>query len=126
MKRKTRADSFWDNQPPARLAELERWLFEENVSYEVALKRYSDFGEAGSLAGLSRWRARRAQERMLERIAASARTANSVVEKFAANPANTYDALLQMIGQAAFEAHLNGKSDLDLATLKDLAILTSL
>lgn len=125
--RKSRADSFWDQQPPARLAELEVWLFEQNVSYEEALKRYAEFGSGcGSVASLARWRSRRAQERMLERIAASAKKANSVVEKFQDNPSNTYAALLQMIGQAAFEAQLNGKTELDLSTLKDLAEVTSL
>src|SRR6266496_1994794 len=112
MSRKTRADSFWDNQPLARLLELERWLFDENVSYDEAVRRYKEFGEAGSVASLSRWRARRAQERMLERISASAKKANAAVEQFKLNPANTYEALLQMIGQAAFEAQLNGKTEL--------------
>src|ERR1044071_4701858 len=108
MSRKTRADSFWDNQPPARLAELDRWLFEENLSYEDAVKCYAEFGgEVGSVASLARWRSRRAQERMLERIAAGAKHANAVVEKFQDNPSNTYAALLQMIGQAAFDAQLH-------------------
>jgi hypothetical protein len=124
--RKPRADSFWDQQPPARLAELERWLFDENLSYEAALKKWAELYDAcGSLASLARWRSGLAQERMLEKIASSAKAANSVVEKFQENPSNTYAALLQMIGQAAFDAHLNGKSDLDLSTLKDLAELTS-
>jgi|ERR1051326_3337257 hypothetical protein len=126
MSRKTRADSFWDNQPAARLAELETWLFEQNVSYEEAVKRYAGFGgETGSVASLARWRSRRAQERMLERITSSARQANAVVEKFQENPANTYSALLQMVGQAAFDAQLHGQT-LDLSTLKDLAELTGL
>lgn len=125
MSRKTRADSFWDAQPAARLAELERWLFEENLSYDEAVKRYAEFGESGSVASLQRWRSRRAQERMLERIAASARQANAVVDRFKANPSETFDALLKMIGQAAFDAQLHGQT-LDLSTLKDLADLTAM
>src|ERR1044071_3606595 len=110
MSRKTRADSFWDNQPAARLAELETWLFEQNVSYEEAVKRYAGFGETGSVASLARWRSRRAQERMLERLTSSARQANAVVEKFQETPANTSSALLQMVGQAAFDAQLHGQT----------------
>jgi hypothetical protein len=125
--RKPRSDSTWDRLTEQRQAEVWDWLDAENLSYEAALARARErWGIASSVSALARWRSCYAQEMMLRRIAASAERANAVTRQFAENPSNTYDALLQMIGQAAFEAKFNGGTDLDLGTLKDLAELTGL
>lgn len=125
--RKTRSDSKWDKLTDAQQANLWDWLDTEHLSYEEAVRRAADqFGSAGSVSALCAWRQRYSQAVMLRRIAESSAKANAVVDQFKANPANTYEALLQLIGQATFEAQVQGGTDLNLATLKDLAELTAL
>lgn len=122
MARKPRSDA----SPFDRYQEqLDQWLWAENLSYDDALSRLREVWPAGerapSRSSLQRWADRRRQERMLDRIAASAATAKAVTGQFAANPHDAYGALLGMIGQAAFEMRLAAGDRLDMDTLKDLA-----
>lgn len=122
MARKPRSDSS-----PFDLyqEQLDQWLWAENLSYDDALARLREAWPAGermpSRSSLQRWADRRRQERMLDRIASSAATAQAVTAQFAANPHDAYGALLGMIGQAAFELRLGKGDQLDMDTLKDLA-----
>jgi hypothetical protein len=124
MSRKTRADSILDNLPANQQEAVERWLFEENLSYKDAAKRlHEDFNVRCSVSSLSEWYQRRAQQRMLDRIAASANTANAVITKFEENPADTYRAVLNMVGQLAFEQSLKEEKSVDVETLFNLTKL---
>lgn len=102
---------------------LERWLFEENISYAEARSRlFNDFGvRVGSDSSLSAFYQRVSQRRMLDRIAASAQTANAVVAKFDENPADTYRALIGMVGKIAFDKAL--QEELDAETIYNFAKL---
>jgi hypothetical protein len=127
VSKKTNSKSKWDKLSETQKAELWDWLQSENISYEDAVARARErWGIQASTTSLCNWRSRYTQQDLLRRITESAAKANSVVNQFAANPSNTYDALLQLIGQTAFEAQLAGGEKLDLSTLKDLAELTAL
>lgn len=125
--KKERPDSLSHRLTPGAAAALEGWLFGDSpLTYEQARSRLlAEHGVKTSAAALCGWRERRAQERMLDRIAASSRQANAVVDHFAKNSSDTFEALLRMIGQAAFDLRMGGEN-LDLGTLKDLAELTKL
>lgn len=121
--RKPKANSVIDGLPANQKEALERWLFEENVSFADATDRlHQDFSVRSSESALRRWYQRRQQERLLDRIAASSSKANAVMERFAKNPANTYDALLGLIGQMAFEESLKT----DKASVETISDLTNL
>ncbi len=112
MSRKARSDSKIEGLPLNQRETLERWLFEENVSYDEARSRlFNDFNVRVSQSALHAWRGRCAQGRLLERIAASAQTANAVVQRFEENPADTYKALLGMVGKIAFDKALADELD---------------
>jgi hypothetical protein len=103
---------------------VERWLFEENLSYADCCKRlWEDFAVKVSQNSLSRFYAHRQQERLLENIGQSASKANAVMDRFAKNPANTYDALLGLIGQFAFNEMMKGDKDVSLDTVSELTNL---
>jgi hypothetical protein len=122
MARKPRSDA----SPFDRFqSDLDQWLSVENLSYKDALEKLRSVWPAGerlpSLSSLQRWADRRRQDLMLERIAASAAKAKEVTGAFAANPGDAYGALLNMIGQAAFEMRVAKGESLDIDTLKDLS-----
>lgn len=122
MSRKTKGNSIIDGLPQNQQDCIERWLFEENVSFDQARDRlFQDFGVRVSSMALSRWRQRRAQVRMLDRIAQSAQTANAVVAKFDENPADTYRALIGMVGKIAFDKAM--QEQLDAETIYNFAKL---
>ena len=122
MSRKPRSDTT----PFDRFRDqLDQWLLVDNLSYDDALARLAEIWPAGerrpSRSSLARWAEKRRQERVLEKISASARSAQAVTAQFAANPHDAYGALLNLIGQAAFEARIQKGDALDMDTLKDLA-----
>jgi len=104
---KPRSDSVLDAMPENQREALEEWLFEENLSYADAQKRLlADFGVRCSRSGLCAFYQRTAEKRLLANIQESARKANSVVQRFQENPSDNYKAVLNMVGQIAFEASL--------------------
>jgi hypothetical protein len=123
---KPRSDSILDGLPANQQESLERWLFEENLSLDGAKDRlWQDFSVRSSRSAVHTWYHKRAQERLLAKIAGAARASKQVVAAFQANPDNSYDALLGLIGQSALEAKMKGE-ELSLENLKDLAELTRL
>jgi hypothetical protein len=110
---KPKSNSIIDNLPPNQREALERWLFEgeldaagaqKKLSYDAAVKRlHADFNVRCSRDTVFRWYQRTAQSRKLEEIVTSRQKANLVVEKLRENPSDTYEALLGMAGQMAFE-----------------------
>lgn len=112
---KPKSNSIIDGLPAQQRQQVEAWLFDENISYKDAASRlWNDFGVKVSEAALSNWYSGRAQERMLDRIAASQRLKNEVVQQFERNQADSYKALLNLVGQIAFEkAMTSGELDAD-------------
>jgi hypothetical protein len=118
--RKTRSDSVLDGLPENQRALIERWLCEDNLGLDaVKQKCHDDLNLKVSRSALSEFFQRCSRRRMLDRIAESSAAAKSVTEQFRSNPDSSFEALLGLIGQAAFEKKMNGE-DLDLGTLKDL------
>lgn len=109
---KPKSNSVIEAMPQNQRDQLEAWLFEENISYKDAVKRLlADFEVRAVESSVGRFYQRCAQLRMLDRIAQSRSSANAVVEKFQANPADMYSALTQMVGQIAFEKAMGGEFD---------------
>jgi hypothetical protein len=62
---KPRSDSILEAIQPVQFATLERWLFVENASYQVARDRFfQEFGIKASTTTLSKWYQRQAQARL--------------------------------------------------------------
>lgn len=115
---KPKSNSILDKLAPNQLAQLEDWLFVEKISYKDAAARLlADCDCSCAPSSLSAWYQRTAQRRMLDRIAASRSTQNEVLEKFKANPADTYAALLDMAGQIAFDKAFQSEKELDAETI---------
>lgn len=90
---------------------LEGWLFEENLSYDVALERlHLDFGVRSSRSALERFYRRTAQRRLLERIARNASEANEIEAEFTKNPAPVPQAVVKLVTQLAFEEITAGRA----------------
>jgi hypothetical protein len=67
--RKIRSDASWNRLTTEQQGILERWLFEENVSFRQALARAKmEFAFEGSLSGLKRFYKRRVQARWLVEV----------------------------------------------------------
>ena len=107
--------------------DLDQWLLVENLSYDEVLKRlkaiWKEVDRMPSRTSLQRWADRRRQEKVLDRIQASAQSANAVRSALAENPSDCFGALLGMIGQAAFEIRMQSGDAVDINVLKDLAQL---
>jgi hypothetical protein len=124
--RKTRSDSVLDGLPENQRAAIERWLVDENLSLKDARERvFQDFGVRCSPTAFSQFAARCRQSRMLRQIAESSSAAKAVTDQFRNDPDTSFEALLGLVGQAAFEMKMSGKQ-LDLGTLKDLAEIMAL
>lgn len=116
--KKTRSDSIIDGLPLNQQETLERWLFEENVSYALASERLlADFNVRCGQHALADFYQRTAQRRMLDRIVVSQGKKNAVLEKFKANPADTYQALLEVAGQIAFDKAFSEGKEFDAETI---------
>jgi len=104
-------------------AELERWLCDEERSCAEVRRRLSArFGLDLPAAEIRRIHDEHRQRRMLERIASSRAAANRIVREFKSDPANMYAAVVNLVGQAAFEAALEGER-MDAALVTRLARL---
>lgn len=124
MSRKTRTDSKLDGLPPNQKEVLERWLFEENLGYKEALARlWQDFSVRSSRKALGVFYQRVQQERMLEKVVSRAATANAVVKKFDEHPADTYRAVLDVVGQIALGEAMKEEAEVSVEKLFDLTRL---
>jgi hypothetical protein len=67
--RKPRTDSHWNHLTSPQRELLEKWLFDEHLSYEAALERVkTEFGQEASRPSLARYYQRRARERQMEAL----------------------------------------------------------
>jgi hypothetical protein len=89
---------------PAQREMLEGWLFDKNVSYKdtvaLCMKRFRVKVNRDSLHNFYH---KRAVERNMERIARRQREATKVVKLFEKGQSQSFQAVLGMIGQFAFE-----------------------
>jgi Protein of unknown function (DUF3486) len=70
---KVRSNALWNELSPEQLERLDKWLFEENLSYTKILpKAQSELGFKGSESSLKRYYYRRKQEKKVEEIAETA------------------------------------------------------
>jgi len=70
----------WHGLSGVQLASLEKWLFEERQSYEIAWERAkAELGFAGSVSSLKRFYLRRAGERAVEGFAEAGAEAEAIV-----------------------------------------------
>ena len=118
-----------DKLPAHQQECVERWLFEENLTYDQARSRlFEDFGVRVSSQLLVRFRQRCAQRRskdaLMDRVAEAAVKANQSVEAYEKNPgpppAAVQSALSSEIGRQALQAFLRGEKP-DLEEIKVLA-----
>ena len=124
--RKSRSDSVLDSLPADQQAALERWLCEVNISYEQAQERLLEqYAVTVSKSALVKFFQVRKREAMLETIADNAHAAQAIQSQLAIHSHDSFDALLQMIGQSAFEMKMRGE-ELPLGSLKDLAEIAAL
>lgn len=108
--KKKRSDSVIDGLPENQRRQIEEWLCDENISYAEAQKRaLDDFGSRLSQASLSQFFQDCQERRMLDRIAAGRAAANKALAKFKENPADMYAVLVNIVGQAAFDASMKGE-----------------
>ena len=70
--RKTRSNALWNGLSAEQRDTLERWLFEEGLSYDAALERArAEFGFEGSVGSLHRFYHRMAELRLLRDCSSS-------------------------------------------------------
>lgn len=113
--------------PVEQQAALEQWLFDDRpmLTYYRARERLAqEFQVKTSMNALSCFYHRRAQERMMKQVLVSAQGSRSVTEHFRENPSVAYDALMELIGQAAFDLRVAGEA-LSLEQIKDLATVAA-
>jgi Protein of unknown function (DUF3486) len=111
--------------PAGHRALIDRWLFDENRSYDRVQRLCLDRLKLKIHRNtLGRYFQRQSRRRALERIAASAATANAAMRKFQEHPADYYQVLDNMIGQIAFDRALDrDKPDFDGRTVIQFAKL---
>ena len=103
---------------------VEEWLFDENLSYlETGQRCLSEFKIKITIKSLFSFYRLVAQKRTLDRITHSANNANAVVKTFTENPADTYQALIKVAGQIAFDKAIQSPDQLDLPTIRDFTRL---
>ena len=109
--------------PAEQQEALEQWLFDDRpmMTYYRAKERLAkEFQVKTSMSALSCFYQRRAQERMMVQVLVSAQGSRTVTEHFRENPTAAYDALMELLGQAAFDMRISGET-LSLGQIKDLA-----
>ena len=115
---KPKSNSIIESLPENQRAQIESWLFEENLSYKDCSARcWQDFSVRCGPNVFGSFYQRVKQRRMLEHIATSRGMANAAVEKFKANPADMYQVLLDMAGQIAFDQAFQSEQKLDAETI---------
>jgi hypothetical protein len=91
--------------------ELDEWIYVENLSYKDVQKRLIDLGTTVSASSIHRWKQRRDQERLLERITERSRQASEVAERFTAENPRMGQVLGPLIEQVTFELMSEEKPD---------------
>jgi hypothetical protein len=112
------------NLAPEQVEQLEQWLFVDCLTYgQVVPLVQQEFGIKVGVKSLFNFYRKQNQQRTIKRIVESAKNANEVLKAFAANPADTYNAALKMMGQIAFEKALHNPDAPDVATIREFTKL---
>jgi hypothetical protein len=124
MNRKTNSRCLTATLTQAQRDLLENLLFEKNYSYH-AISRDSEanFGIKLSTSHVASFYKQVAQERTLDRIVNGRKSANAVVKAFTDNPADTYQAILKVVGQIAFDKAIDSPDQLDVRAIRELTTL---
>jgi hypothetical protein len=86
MLRKAKSDARWNQLTPEQQQMLDKWLFEDNLSFAKVLPRaQKQLGYKGQMTSLKRYHKRRAQERLLTDMTGLAQDA-ATVEQTGAKP----------------------------------------
>lgn len=110
--------------PPEARQAIETWLFDENRSYNTVIRNCREKWNASlNIQNLSKYYHKRLRERALRRIGNSACLANDLIAEFKKFPAETYDVLIKLVGQIAFDSALKSDGGLDAGTIKDFTRL---
>jgi hypothetical protein len=121
--KKPRSDAALDKLPPNQRAAIDKWLFEENQSYDEVVERcWQDFAVRLSRSSLAGYYQRRKQQEILATIASSSRSAEEVGKTFAENQSKFFEPLMKLIEKSAFDRMCQGES----VDVKDVQALTSL
>ena len=124
--RKTRPEAVWDNLPSAQQQQILEWAADGTATLaDLCARARAEFSlSRGSVPSLSLWLSEKRLEAALEKIRLAGHTAKTVR---AALPTEdeSFSALMQMIGQTAFELKLSGET-LDLDRLQQFADLAAL
>jgi hypothetical protein len=121
MRLKPDSRSKLESMPAENREILDGWLFDENLSFtEIDKRSVKMWGIRIHDSTLSRYYRTHFQRRTIKRIADSARCANAVMKEFEGHPTDTYQLVLKMAGQIAFEKSLEGKKVVDTRTLGEL------
>jgi hypothetical protein len=103
---------------------VDKMLFEQNLSYTgISKMSVAKIGVFLSKDSLRRYYKDVAQQRTLDRIINGAKSANAVVKAFTDSPADTYQAILKVVGQIAFEKAIDSNEQLDIRTIRELTSL---
>ena len=99
---KTKSNASWNQLTPKQREKLDRWLFEENLSYAaILIKASRELGYKGSESSLRRYYERRRQERLLTDLKEVGKDMMEVRE-LDASPDLSRKASMQMLGAYLF------------------------
>jgi len=103
---------------------LDNLLFEQNLSYRgISNMSLAKFGVRLSTDAVRTYYKQTAQKRTLDRIINGTKSANAVVKAFTDNPADTYQAVLKVIGQIVFEKAIDSPNELEIRAIRELMTL---
>ena len=109
---KPNANSKIERLSKPQRAELEMWLFDENMAYARATKQVRErFNLEISQTAVADFYHRRSRERMIEKIIASRLQAGEVVDAARSADVDMSEAMLTVLGQVAFDGALEKKLD---------------
>jgi hypothetical protein len=112
------------NLTPEQAELLEKWLFEDCLSYgQVVPLVEKEFNIKVGVKSLFNFYRKQSRQRTVNRILHSAQNANAVLKAFAENPADTYQAVLNIAGQIAFDKALKNPDQPDVATIREFTKL---
>lgn len=101
MAQKPRSDAAPLNQ---FADELEQWIYEENASFvDIVARLKSQHSFSCSVSSVWRWKQRRDDERLIERIADRAQRSRQVVAAFAEENPALDSSFTQLLQQIAFD-----------------------
>jgi hypothetical protein len=114
MAQKPRSDAAPLNQ---FREELEQWIYEENASFvDIVARLKSQHSFSCSVSSVWRWKQRRDDERLIERIADRAQRSRQVVAAFAEENPALDSSFTQLLQQIAFDVTSSESPDPEMVT----------